>query len=90
MFWPGPAQGYHGAGPSRFCGKGHMGSLPSRFCGALPSRFLWWSAQCSPSVALVQLGGVLALHVHHVVLRGLLPIVKEQLLGLPITLTFSA
>ena len=48
--------------------------------------FLWCSAQCSPTGALVQLGGVLALHVPHVVLRGPLPIENEQLLGLPITL----
>ena len=44
--------------------------LPSRFRGALPS-----------VVPLVQLGGVLALHVRHVALRGLLPMENEQLLG---------
>ena len=50
----------------------------------------WFSsAQCSPSDALVQLGGILALHVPHAVLRGLLPIEMEQLLGLPVTLDSS-
>ena len=43
--------------------------------------------RCSPAGALVQLGGVLVLHVPHVVLRGPLPILKEQLLGLTATLT---
>ena len=52
--------------------------------------FLWCSsAQCSPAGAMVQLGGVLALHFPHVVLRGLLPIEIEQLLGLPVTLDSS-
>ena len=51
--------------------------------------FPWCSAQCSLSGALVQLGGVLALHVRHVVLRGLLPIENEQLLGLPVMLDSS-
>ena len=48
--------------------------------------FPWCSAQCSPSGALVQLGGVLALHVRHVALCGLLPMKNEPLLGIPITL----
>ena len=42
--------------------------------------------RCSPAGALVQLGGVLALHV---VLRGPLPIENEQLLGLPVMLDSS-
>ena len=45
--------------------------------------------QYSPTGALVQLGGVLALHVRHVVLRSLLPIEMEQLLGLPVMLDSS-
>ena len=57
-----------------------------RSYGLFTQLFLWCSAQCSPTGALVQLGGVLALHVPHVVLRGPLPIENEQLLGLPITL----
>ncbi len=69
--------------PSRFCGDDQL----FLWCSAQP--FQWCSDQCSPSGALVQLGGVLALHIRHVVLRGLLPIVKEQLLGLPITLTLD-
>ena len=58
--------------------------------GPAGARVAWCDpAQCSPAGALVQLGGVLALHVHHVVLRSLLQIEMEQLLGLPVTLDSS-
>ena len=80
LSWPGAAQGVHGTGTSRFCGAGRASLL-------YPAQpFPWCSAQCSPSGALVQLGGVLALHVRHVALRGLLPMKNEPLLGIPITL----
>ena len=44
------------------------------------------SVRFSPDGVLVQPGGVLVLHVPHVVLRGPLPVLNEQLLGLTATL----